>query len=149
MEKNSIEYIGWLLSTNDRAVEKAIVVLYNRQTVDEQMAKDTRHKNGRGFSAGDARKGSYMAKYVLDGNHLSGKWLMDARAMAFKYIGQLVEEATMKAERAALAAMRDRAIEKEYRQTETEVVSRIDREAAEELSILESEAQENEHESGY
>lgn len=53
MNKDSPEYIGWLLATNDRAVERALVCLYNRQTIDEQLSEDTKHRNGRGFSAGE------------------------------------------------------------------------------------------------
>lgn len=129
MEKNTPEYIGWLLTTNDRAVERAIVCIFNRQTADEQVAEDTRHRNGRGFSAGDAKKGTYMAKWILGGKHLSGQWMHDARGMAFKYIGQLVDEATMKMERQAI----------QLRIEQEAIASRIDREVAEERAIMESE----------
>jgi len=130
MEKNSTEYIGWLLATNNRAVERAIVVLYNRQTADEKVAESTRHRNGRGFSAADAKKGTYMAKWILAGNHLSGQWMLDAKGLAYKYIGQLVDEATTKMERqeTALKVQLD------------SVESRINREVAEEKAIIESEA---------
>lgn len=94
MTKNSIEYISKLLSTDNKAVERAIVCIFNRQTLDEQLTKTTRHKNNRGFSSSDARKGTYMAKWIISGKHFSGQWLIDARKMSFKYIGQLVEEAT-------------------------------------------------------
>jgi hypothetical protein len=127
MEKNSTEYISWLLATNDRAVERAIVVLYNRQTVDEKAAEGTRHRNGRGFNIADAKKGTYMAKWILGGNHLTGQWLIDAKGLAYKYIGQLIEEATIKMER-------------EIRLEQEAVLSRIDREVAEEKAIIESEA---------
>jgi hypothetical protein len=118
MKKNSVEYISWLLTMNDHAVERAIVVLYNRQTSDEQTSQQTRHRNGRGFNSSDAHKGSYMANYILKGNHLSGKWLNDARIMALKYVNQLVEEATIKQERQMLAMQRDIAIERETIQME-------------------------------
>jgi hypothetical protein len=106
MEKNSPEYISYLLSINDRVVERAMIVLYARQTTDEKSSKETRHKNGRGFNSGDAKKGTCMAEYVLNGNHLTGQWLMDARAMCFKYLKQLVEEAAMKIEREQNREMR-------------------------------------------
>lgn len=132
MNKASADYIGWLLATNDRAVERAIICLYNRQTVDEKMAADTKHCNGRGFSAGDARKGTYMAKYILTGKRLSGQWLVDARGMAFKYIGQLVEEAALK-----LASQ-----EVQEKKQQEEVAERVAREVAEEKAIMQSEAEE-------
>lgn len=125
MERNSPEYIGWLLATNDRAVERAILVLYSRQTEDEQMSKNTRHRNGRGFNSSEARKGSYMAKWVESGKHLSGQWLIDARTIAINHIGQLVEEATLKMER-----------EQAQKQAEADLLNRISREAAEEQAIL-------------
>ena len=130
MEKNSVEYISWLLSTNDRAVERAILCLYNRQTIDEQELENTKYRNGRGFSASDAKRGTYMAKWILSGKHLSGQWLLDAKGIAFKYIGQLVDEATINMEREAF-----------HLKMEREAIEfRIDREVAEERAILESEA---------
>ena len=108
MDKNTPEYISWLLNNNDRAVERAMLVLFHRQTNDEQACGDTRHRNGRGFSAGDAKKGTYMAKWVQSGKHLTGPWLERARTMSKKYVGQLVEEATLKLEREAIQFEQDR-----------------------------------------
>ena len=124
MNKNTPEYISWLLTTNNRAVERAILCLYNRQTADEQATQTTKHCNGRGFNSGDARKGTYMAKWILTGNHLSGEWLIEAKMMAFKYLGQLVEEATYNLEQQEAA------------------VSKIMSEIAEEKAILTMEAEE-------
>lgn len=132
MDTCSAEYIGYLLATNDRAVERALVLLYKRQTIDEQSSKETRHKNGRGFNAGDARKGTYMAEYILKGSHLSGKWIFEARAMVFKYINQLVEEALLKRERQQMQVSIQQA-------EQDSLMHRIDREVAEEKAILEGE----------
>ncbi len=79
-------------------VERAIVVLYKRQTAAERISGTTRVHNGRGFNAVDAGMGSYMAKWILGGNHLNDKWLAKARKMLPKYTRQLLEIA---AERAA------------------------------------------------
>lgn len=136
MERNSPEYISWCLATKDNAVERAIICIFNRQTTDEKAAEDTRHRNGRGFSASDAKKGSYIAKWILSGHHLTGQWLMDARGMAFKYIGQLVEEATQKLERESA----------KVKEEQDAMLSRIAREVAEEQAIIQSEAEENAHE---
>ena len=130
----SKEYIGYLLATNDRAVEQAIVCIYNRQTEDEQFAQDTRHKNGRGFTAGDARIGSYLAKYVLTGKHLSGDFLFRGKCLILKYIGQLVQAAEMKRDRLARQAEADS-------QAKSKVIAKLDAEVAEELAILHSEVE--------
>lgn len=104
MAKNDPDYIRWLLTMNDRAVERAIVAIYNRQTEDEKREGDTRHTNGIGFSGADARLGTYYAKWVLKGNSLTGNHLMKARLMAHKYVRQLAEIATARIEREAIQA---------------------------------------------
>jgi hypothetical protein len=70
-------------------VERAIVAVYQRQTALEKQAECTSQDNNVGFSACDAHSGSYMAKWILGGRSLSGKWLEKGRKMALKYCGQL------------------------------------------------------------
>jgi len=96
-----LEDIKSLLDSNDRAVERAMVVLFERQTADEQASNTTSHKNGRGFNGLDANFGSSLARQVMAGRRLSPKQLQYARKMAHKYAGQLLEEAELKANRAA------------------------------------------------
>jgi hypothetical protein len=84
------------LDSNPKWVERAIVVLYERQTADEQRSSTTKVSNGMGFAACDARVGTYMAKWILSGKHLDGTWLDRARRMAKKYIRQLLEAAAKK-----------------------------------------------------
>ena len=67
------QQIGALLASNDRAVERAMVVIFQRQTPDEQQAAHTSHNNGRGFSAFDAKMGTYYARWVLSGRSLTGR----------------------------------------------------------------------------
>ncbi len=85
--------INGLLFSNPRAVERAMVVLHERQTQDEQQTSVTRYNNGRGFSATAARKGSYYARWVLSGRPLTGHHLVRARAIALRHSRQLVEVA--------------------------------------------------------
>ena len=85
------EQIKALLVSDNRAVEKGIVTLFNRQTEDEKCDGNTRHTNGRGFNYKDAPYGSYMAKWVLSGKRLTGKHLAAARRMCVFYSKQLVE----------------------------------------------------------
>lgn len=86
-----------LIQNNNKAVERAIVVIYNRQTLDEQSAKETKHSNGIGFSGAHASLGSYYAKWILSGKSLSGGHLEKARKMALRYTAQLLEEILIKA----------------------------------------------------
>jgi hypothetical protein len=85
--------IAVLLRTNDNAVERAIVRLYKRQTLDERRDTTTRHLNRIGFSASDAKRGSRFARWVLQGKRLTGWHLEQAREMALKYRRQLVDVA--------------------------------------------------------
>lgn len=89
------------LLKNDRWVERALVVLFERQTADEQAANDTKHRNGQGFSSSDAPLGSYLARWVKDNKRLTGKFLDAGRKMTLKYTRQLREAAEEKARRQA------------------------------------------------
>jgi hypothetical protein len=68
-------YIINLLETNDKAIGRALVALYNRQTEDEQDAEYTKHLNGVGFSGCDGVIGSSMAKYYIRNGYLTTKQL--------------------------------------------------------------------------
>ena len=96
-----------LLARNPLAVEAAMVALYQRQTEDERSGNVTRHSNGRGFNYHHAERGSYYARWVLSGKHLTGNHLSAARAMATFYARQLGEIAESK-KQAKLQAEADR-----------------------------------------
>ena len=87
------QQINDLLRRNPRAVDRAMVALYRRQTQDEQRSDTTRHNNGIGFCSWSARKGSYYAKWVLSGRRLTGRHLQNARRIALHHSRQLGEEA--------------------------------------------------------
>ena len=87
------EEIKSLLNRSNKAVEHAILAIFDRQTSDEQDASDTRHRNGRGFASCHAYMGSYYARWIQSGKHLDGKHLDKARKMALCYSGQLAEVA--------------------------------------------------------
>lgn len=95
-----------LLKTNDKAVERAIIAIYDRQTQDEKQASDTKHTNHRGFRANHASKGSYYARWVLGGRRLTGDHLANARKIALHYTSQLLDVTKNKevASKPALAA---------------------------------------------
>ncbi len=79
------------------AVERALIVLYARQTEDEKASEITSHKNGMGFTGTDAEFYTSLAKKVIastypNGKRLSTKMLATLRKPhgITKYAGQLV-----------------------------------------------------------
>ena len=83
------EDIVSLLNTSDRAVERGVVAIWQRQTADEQSTDTTRHSNGIGFSGWSAHSGSYYAKWVESGRRLTGKHLDKARKITLHHAAQL------------------------------------------------------------
>lgn len=75
-----------------RAVGRAMVAIYKRQTADEARGGYTAASNGRGFNKADASRGTYYARWVLSGRKLSGRHLEKARKMALRYRRQLAED---------------------------------------------------------
>lgn len=93
-----------LLRTNDRAVARALVVLNERQTSNEQASEVTINRNGRGFRPCHARMGTSMAKFFLKRGSLSAKqvayWRAKDRSGKMRveiYAGQLLEAAAARA----------------------------------------------------
>ncbi len=93
-----------LLQSNDRAIARAVFVLNERQTADEQSSESTRVNNGRGFTQADAKMGTSMASYYARKGYLTEKQIAywkkpNARGVwrICKYAGQLVEIAQEKA----------------------------------------------------
>jgi len=99
-----------LLATNDKAVARALVVLKNRQTADEQATENTRHQNGRGFRPCHARMGTSMAKFYERNGYLTPKQIAYWRKPCKEgmriaiYWRQLLAEAHAKAARQVVAA---------------------------------------------
>lgn len=95
------ERIKNLLDTNDLAVERAVVAIYDRQTQDEKRDSDTKHDNERGFRSNHASTMSFYARIILKGWKQSGKnrtylnsvKLAKARAWMMQYHRQLCEVA--------------------------------------------------------
>jgi len=85
------ENIQHLLATNDRAVERALVQIYYRQTDDEKNVHMTKHSNGVGFTAFDAEFLTELAQKCIKYNGLTEKQLAVARKKMTKYWKQLLE----------------------------------------------------------
>ena len=93
-----------LLATKDQAIIRALLVLHERQTSDEQVGDTTRHLNGRGFRPCHARMGSSMAKFYQRNGYLSPKqiayWRMKDKKGGMRiaiYWRQLLDAAHKKA----------------------------------------------------
>lgn len=78
------------------AVERALVVIWNRQTAGEQASRATQQQNGEGFTAADAHALSLRAERVARGLPLSPAELDDSRLRLKKYWAQLLEVAVEK-----------------------------------------------------
>ncbi|CAB4127264.1 hypothetical protein UFOVP84_100 [uncultured Caudovirales phage] len=101
MNKNDIIKI---LTTNDQAICRALVVINERQTETEQSHMGTINANGRGFTPADAYMGTSMATYFSKWGKLSEKQLAywkkpnaKGTPRICKYAGQLLEVALAKA----------------------------------------------------
>ena len=93
-----------LLKSRDAAVARALLVLTERQTLDEQIQEGTKYQNGRGFRPCHARMGTSMAKFFKARGYLTPKQIAywrhlqkDGKMRIEIYAGQLLEEAQRKA----------------------------------------------------
>lgn len=89
MKLYSTEEIKKLLETSDKAVSRAIVALYARQTESERNAEATVEKNGIGYNGFDAKFFSSLAQQIQSGRTLSQKQIAFARKGIMKYSKQL------------------------------------------------------------
>ena len=103
-----------LLRTNDRALARALVVLNERQTADEQIQEETRVQNGQGFRPCNARMGTSMAKFFLARGFLTPKqiayWRKPIKGGKMRieiYAGQLHQVAKAKQRRKDEEAMQN------------------------------------------
>jgi hypothetical protein len=93
-----------LLEKSDLAVERGVLAIYARQTMDEQTATETKHQNGVGFNGVDANIMSSFAQQIerrvangtRGGQCLSEKQMAIARRKIVRYARQLVEIANEK-----------------------------------------------------
>jgi hypothetical protein len=102
------QQIVTLLRSNDKAIARALLVLNERQTMDEQISENTRHQNGRGFRPCHARMGSSMAKFYARNGYLSPKQISywrnpqrDGKMRIEIYAGQLLEVAQQRVTQAS------------------------------------------------
>lgn len=81
------------LSNNPKQALKALVILFNRQTSDEQAEENTRYLNKVGFNHNDAKILTSIAKQYINGRTLSEKQMWVIMKLIPKYSRQLVNRA--------------------------------------------------------
>ena len=84
------EKIKTLLLTNEVALRRGILRIFERQTQDEQRSHNTHYHNGIGFSASDAKFLSDMAALVRNNRAMSEGQLIVSRRKMVKYANQLL-----------------------------------------------------------
>lgn len=84
------EYIQKLVTTNDRALYRAILAIYKNQTMSERNIQATTEHNGVGFTGVDGAFMSSLAEQILKRKALSEKQLVSARKIMPKYWKQLM-----------------------------------------------------------
>lgn len=85
------EQIVELLKTNETAVLRGIVAIYNYQTKTEQDSNQTIEHNGIGFSGVDGGILGSFAKQIIKSKKLSIKQFAIAKNKMPKYAGQLAK----------------------------------------------------------
>ena len=93
------EQIQEKLMTNQNWIERGLIVLYNRQTKEEQDGGRTIKHNERGFNGSDDRYLTYCSKWILKGNRLSGHHVVKCGKRLGKYWRQIQEEIVRKEQR--------------------------------------------------
>lgn len=83
-------YLKDLVKSNDNALLKAIVCIYDRQTPDEKNAGETIDENGIGFSKVDAYEMGKIARKIKNGENLTKGELAKSRNKMQKYWKQLM-----------------------------------------------------------
>lgn len=96
MKWNNLTQAQWkeqlhdLLKHSDKAVERAIVVIYDGQSDDEKRKGRSLAYNNIGFNRVDTEPLSIMAEQLLSGRHLTSRQLSEARRKVPKYWRQLM-----------------------------------------------------------
>jgi hypothetical protein len=91
MKKWKKEDIKELLETNDVAVIKGLIRIYELQTSDEQSDEYTKHHNGVGFSGFDGEFMTSVAKWFLKNGFVSEGQFKHVKKKMMRYAGQLAK----------------------------------------------------------
>ena len=98
----TVEEVKVLLAESDKAVARAILAIYNRQTEDEKAIKETSESNGVGYNGVDANFMSSLAQFYQSKGFLTAGQVKYGRKAIMKYAGQLTTIANANITPAAL-----------------------------------------------
>lgn len=87
------EFVKGMLKTNDAWALRALIVIYQHQTDDEQASGLTSHDNGVGFSGCDSEILSSFAVQYQNRRWLSPKQMAILFRKIHKYAGQIIANA--------------------------------------------------------
>jgi len=85
------EFIQDKLANDIRWMERGVLVLFERQTLDEQRSNNTIENNRRGFNGTDGRYLTWVGNYLRKGNHLSGQHIEKVGKKLPKYWKQILD----------------------------------------------------------
>ena len=90
-KKWSKEEISKRLATDDAFMCRALLQLYDRQTMIEQDAKQTGVVNNIGFNKPDAYSLSYHAAFIQKRRKCGARFIPSIRKRILKYAGQITK----------------------------------------------------------
>lgn len=89
-QKQWESYLKNLIKTNDKALYKSIILIYEMQTDKERYIGESKEENGIGFAKVDAKEMSDIAKKIKQGNKLTSGEIAKSRNKMQKYWKQLM-----------------------------------------------------------
>lgn len=89
-QKQWEKYLKELVKTNDKALLRAIVLVYENQTYEERTKDECIENNGTGFNKVDAAEMSKIARKIQEGEELTEGELAKSRNKMQKYWKQLM-----------------------------------------------------------
>lgn len=97
-QKQWKEYLKDLIKTNDKALLKSILLIYDNQTLEEKSRKESIEENKIGFSKVDVKEMSEIALKIKKGKELTKGEFAKSRNKMQKYWKQLMTISKEKAE---------------------------------------------------
>lgn len=85
------EYLQNLVKTNDKALLRSVLVIYDRQTPDERISGQSTEDNNTGFTKWDAEQLTTIARKIKTKQPLTERELAICRNKMVKYWKQLME----------------------------------------------------------
>ena len=89
-QKQWESYLKNLIKTNDKALYKSIILIYEMQTDEERYIGESKEENNVGFSKVDAYEMGVIAKKIKQGNELTSGEIAKSRNKMQKYWKQLM-----------------------------------------------------------